>query len=419
VPESAELDLQDVAVMATTTTTSPAPDDPGRKPRGELFADPSARAVWAAFCALDEGLQHDLLRAVQTRLAAVELRATPKDERVARAVAALREASDLLEREGRSGLTVDEYRCLRADNPDAGWPPDGSIRRWLGGSWNDALKRARLAPVPDGDLVIRELGAGFTDDELLAAVRQCAADPRTGPVPTLSGFIGWARSPEVKLRPGRRPVSQGPFDRAFGGWHKTLLAAGLLGDGEPLGATNAAAGNRFARGYAYTEETIGEALRAAAKRLGRSPRTTEYEHWRNERLRAQAAGDEPRRAIPSYGAINKMYASWDDALQAAGLERLGGSATRSNPRRPRTRSLRRWTDDELLRAICAARDATEGALTTEAYMLWRASEIKDAQKARRLARLPWWHTISKRWGTWARALEAADAWRLRQDRGGS
>jgi len=53
-------------------------------------------------------------------------------------------------------------------------------------------------------------------------------------IPTLHQYLAWARRPEVKARPGRRPASQAPFVRAFGGFIEALQASGVV-SGDALG----------------------------------------------------------------------------------------------------------------------------------------------------------------------------------------
>src|SRR5437879_162621 len=107
-------------------------------PRTKKFVSPEAEIVWPAIRALDEAAKHELLALLGQPLALAEHDRTPQGERIARAVAALREAHDLYRAEGGDGpLTVEIFRRLRVEHPQAGWPPDASIRRWLGGSWND------------------------------------------------------------------------------------------------------------------------------------------------------------------------------------------------------------------------------------------------------------------------------------------
>lgn len=370
-------------------------------PRGELFADSSAQMVWAAICALEEGAQHDVLRSLRERLAVSGERSTPHEVRVARAVAALREAADLCD--VGEHLSIQVFKRLREERAEFGWPPESSVRRWLGGSWNDALRRAGLDAVPDGDVVTYRLGSAITHEEAIAAVRACAEE--LGGVPTLSQYVFWAKRPEVRRRCGRRPNSQGPFDRLFGGWLNALVTAGLVDADAPARTPNLTAGQVRPSGYRFTTEQIRQSLRDVAERVGRPPRTSDYQRERAAMLAEAEVTGRPR-AIASYNVINDRYVCWDDALIDAGLEPLGGRGTQNSPPRER-RSSRRISDAEILAVLREAYDAVGTPFTTAAYTGWRAEQDARNRAARRLRRLPAWGTISERFGGWSAACEQA------------
>jgi len=117
------------------------------KPTIPRFSDERLEIVWAAIQTLDPGRLHVVLRELATVYAAAHAQPGRSPlERVRAAVQALHDAASVL---GRSP-TVPEYRSLRAELPELELPPDGSIRRWLGGGWNACLKRALLSTVTDG-----------------------------------------------------------------------------------------------------------------------------------------------------------------------------------------------------------------------------------------------------------------------------
>jgi hypothetical protein len=87
-------------------------------------------------------------------------------------------------------------------------PDDRCIRRWLGaGSWNDALRRAHLERLTDGDVVVFPHGRIYLAEEAKAALLDCAAD--LGHVPSYPEYMAWTNRPDVRRRPGRRPKSFG------------------------------------------------------------------------------------------------------------------------------------------------------------------------------------------------------------------
>lgn len=188
--------------------------------------------------------------------------------------------------------------------------------------------------MPDGDALVRELGGALTREECLAAVREYATE--TGiELPTLTGYLRWARSPNVRRRSDRRPSSQGPLDRLFGNWADVLVQAGIAkpdavgGIGRSVRKSTADGRVVYLRsGYCYTDKQLRGALREIAGRLGRSPKTTEHKVARDELLAGELSVSAAPRAFPSLSMIQKRYESWDDALRDAGLKRSTVTATR-------------------------------------------------------------------------------------------
>ena len=153
----------------------------------DLFADPGARVVWAAICEFEEGDQHEVLKHLRDRLAAADIRETPQQRRVARATAALREAADEL----GCSPSIKDFERLRVDHPE--WPPAGSIRGWLGGSWSRCLERARLDRIVVGDAIGVDVGR-FTEKNVKEAVLEAARDLGDDDVaraPTFMAYLSW------------------------------------------------------------------------------------------------------------------------------------------------------------------------------------------------------------------------------------
>ena len=365
--------------------------------RGEIFTSPAAKAVWAAILALPHGEQHLVLSELRARLACVE-GVDSHETRVRFAIACLRDAAGIL---GRSPSVAD-YRELRALRPERRWPADGSLRTWLGGSWNDCLRAARLDTVPDGDVLVAQLGPAFSEQEVCEALRQCAQD--LGDIPTLAQYYGWARRPDVTRRPGRRPQSQPPFDRLFGGYYQALVAAGLVGGDGAVQAKRTTL-QRLAS-YRVTEERIQKALQQVASRLGRSPRVREYMTARDEIMREAFERGAPV-ALPAHSTIQQRYPVWDDALVAAGLEPLGGRSTASRMRVSRAKRRPRFADEELLAVLREAHAALGDPFTVDAYKRWRKARVVRDREARRFRRIPSYDVYYTRFETWGKAVRRA------------
>ena len=167
-------------------------------------------------------------------------------------------------------LTEAECKRLRRLNAREGWPPPATVRRWLGGGWNDALRLAQLRTVFTGDALVREIGPRFTREELLDSIRAYARESGER-VPTLRGVIQWAKRPDVLARPGRRPQSMGPFMRMFESWAAALAAAGLVAAETPTGTAQNSpwATVRPTSAYGSADEQQAAASEPPAPRPGR------------------------------------------------------------------------------------------------------------------------------------------------------
>jgi hypothetical protein len=378
-----------------------------RVPAGEFFSDAGARVVWAAVEGLEEGQKHALLELLASELAVPEARSGEHARRQARAVSALREAFRIHQERGGEALRQEDYRSLRAEiGEERGWPADASIRRWLGGAWNDALRTAMLPAAPDGDAIVRELGPEYTREDCVKAIQDYIAD--TGnPLPGLHSVINWARRRDVRARPGRRPRAQGPYDRLFASWSEALAAAGVVAADSSTG--DAIAGgpggpSRPPRAARYRDEQVRAALREVAHLLGRSPKSGEYMHLRQRIFERERAQGKPPRAMPSFSLINQRYGSWDAALIDAGLEPANG---RQNARRSAEPKPPLYTREQLVGWIAQAFDELGHPFTSTAFIKWRAQALEAEREAGRFTRIPDYGVIYRRLGSWAAACELA------------
>jgi hypothetical protein len=379
------------------TTSGSTPLPPGDRRR---FTDPAADPVYAAIKSLDPASQQEMLQRLQEMLHAedVSTYATEK-ARVAHALEALNDAK----RELGHSPSVEEYRKLyRGGGRDADWHDDRCIRRWLGGaSWNDALRRAHLEPLADGDVVVFQHGHFYLADEVTAALRECAGD--LAHVPTYPEYIAWVNRPDVRRRAGRRPKSYAVFGRLFGDYVNALRAAELI-SGDPEHAVISAAGVRRSE-YRVSDESLKKGLREVAARLGRSPRVAEYLRERALIYEETLAERKPR-TIASYGTLNRRFGGeWDSVLAWAGLEPLGGRGTSRFPR-PKSAKGPRVTKDVIKQAIRAAYEEEGDPFTVHAYMIWREEQLAGRGRWER-EKYPSYHTIWSRYGSWDEACEAA------------
>lgn len=270
------------------------------RPRLTHFEEQATEVVWAGICALDEAEQHLVLEALRERLGRSEARESPHAVKVARAIAGLREVAGIL---GHSP-SVTEYRIIRNERIELDLPPDGSVRRWLGGGWNHALGQARLESVPEADAAVRALGPRFSRRELIVALRECAAE--LDRIPSLHDYLSWSRRRDVTARPGRRARSQSPFIREFGSWWQAIADADLAEDAEQA---RVGGDGRLVR--RFDKESCQEALQELVEQNdGARPSHPEYAREREKRT---ASGET---ALPSHSTLVRLFGSWSKAWKA-------------------------------------------------------------------------------------------------------
>lgn len=375
-----------------TSENSPLPR------RGERFADAVLNAIWAAILALPVAMQHLLLDELRTLLGRNDERGSHAARQQV-AISTLRECAELL---GRSP-SVGDYRSLRAEHPEFNWPADSTLRSWLGGSWNDCLRAARLPAVPDGDVVVGQWGQAIAPEEAIAALQSCATE--LGTIPTLHTYLNWTRRPDVVARSGRRPQSQGPFIRIFSGFPQAIIAAGLTSEDSVENATRRE--RLRVASYFITDEICTDALVRVADKLGRSPRVRDYIREREALLDAADPTDangEALKALPAPSTIQQRFGIWDAALEAAGLEPLGGRRTGIKGRRGQHRKGPQIKTDEVIACLVEAYEAKGDPFTGAAYRAWRSEQIERDRVARRLRRVPSYDVVWSRFGNWTNAM---------------
>lgn len=360
----------------------------GLMQRRRRFEDPRSECVWAAIETLDAGLQREVLRELATvhALSLEDPRTTA--DKVRAAVSALRDVAEIL---GHSP-SVKEYRAVCKELSELKIPSEPTVRRWLGAGWNDCLTRALLDAVADGDFASRPIGFSdrFDDDEVFAALRECADE--LGHPPTVTEYFGWARRPDVRDRLGRRPSSFKPFER-FGNFRGALTAAGVIGENEARYSAN---GRILPLRYAYSDDDIGAALLTVARRLRRSPRPAEY-HRERQRIYEDALVNGEIRPIPTVDVIRKRHGDWNAALTKAGLEPVEHP---SQPHLGRPRPT--YTDAEKLEWLRRAWKELGEPFTAHAYKHWRATKIRMEAAA-----IPCLPTVERTFGGWKNARRLA------------
>lgn len=357
---------------------------PNRQPY-RRFESRETEIVWAAVECLDIADQHDLLDALtQALFVEPHLKAKAPSAREARAVLALREAAKIL----GHAPSIKEYTDIADVHPEYGWPHPSRVRAWLGSnSWNAALERAGLQACASDAIVRERIGARFSEDTLINALRLAAAALER--VPTFEQYVSWVRRPEVIAEHGLLPRAHRTFARTFGSWREACAAAGVR-DSDVLVTRRGVV--RYA-GH-YTREQVIEALRAVAAELGRPPAVDEYKAIR-QRIQ-DGAVDEKQKSLPSVETVKRFFAGgWAAACVAAGLADPGEA------------QLARFSDEELLGWVVRAIEA-DAAASAAAYDKWRDVLLEEAIKDGARIRVPAAQSIKKRFGGWRRARAAAE-----------
>lgn len=352
------------------------------------MSDEAVGALLAFIHQLETASQREFLRLLEEDLQ-VEL--DSDSARLKRIALALHQTTRTL---GKAP-SVREYRRLRRENPERGWPDPRSVTRWLGvRSWNDALVRVGLEAVLDGDTIEGAIGPAYSIEEVIQAVRDCADE--LGRPPTITEYLAWQQRPDVRDRPGRRPASTWVFNRIFGGFPQARVAAGLV-EGEPTAAHPSELLLRTAN-YRLSTEQILTDIRDVARRTRGHLTGTVYDRERRLIYVETRAVGRPR-ALAGVGTIYRHFGSWTAAVLAAEID---GACTMSAEV---ARQRRRLSDEQILRAIDEANRATADRLTTYRYIAWREQQI--ASNPARQGEFPSHTTIHRRIGSWAEALEAA------------
>jgi Homing endonuclease associated repeat len=358
---------------------------PEKRPRGQRFDDVRLDIVWGGFEVLDEARKHAFLREAATELTVPGQPRTIANK-VRRAIACLRDVGNLL---GHSPSLV-EYRRVRSDLPGLELLADGTLRRWLGASsWNHCLSRALLDAVSDGDFTQASYTEAFTEPELVAAVGEYMTE-HAGEVPSLEQLRAWARDPEVRCRPGKRPLSWSPFAR-YGGYRAVLERGGFSNGRCDI------RGRVLPTLHTYDEDELRAAVREVAESLGRSPRESEYARERRRILtECESAG--LTRTLPTVSTLSKRFGPWPNVLAAAGLERPLDRSSRGP-----TRRIPRYSIEENLDSLQRAWVDLGQPFTQTRYLAWRREKLAEARERGEYLSIPSVSTICQRLGTWTTA----------------
>lgn len=135
----------------------------------------------------------------------------------------------------------------------------------------------------------------------------------------------------------------------------------------------------------------------------------EYQAWREDRFVEQREEGLLPRAIPSSSLIQNRHATWDDALVDAELEPARGRShpTRTSDYPPRRK---RIADEEIFAAICEAYDEVGNPFPVTAYSKWRKTKEVALRRRRKLDKVPSYHVMHDRFGSFEETIRLARQW---------
>lgn len=173
-----------------------------------------------------------------------------------------------------------------------------------------------------------------------------------------------------------------------GSWSTAMDKLGF----EP--AADHAARRMAMNGAPLSDGALLEHLRACAAELGATPRVSDYDNWRREKLRRPASA--PYAGPPTY---RRRFGSWRLAVEAAGLLTRGVA--------PSAR-VAEWSVEDALGYLREA-DAPSGPgrMRVSQYDDWRRQRLVSLALSGSRTAIPYGAAISNRLGGWLPALAAA------------
>lgn len=287
-------------------------------------------------------------------------------------------------------LSKRRYEEWRVSLNDKSLPSASYIVRTYGETWTKAMDALGRQPALNhAAFRLRARGISPEPDEILADLRQCAADVGTETL-RFADYVRWAKAMQPHSPLGKNYLlSSRSFSTRFESFNRALVLAGLQPSSKKMG--------RWGSAEHYTEESAVRFLQLANNELGLDlPMTQQqYGDWRRGKYaRAIQAGE--WLAIPSFHTIRNLMGSWPGALLAAGLvseaRATQDSLGRGKPMPPSQIA------DGLLRAAKALGDS----FTMNRYHQWRSTEVKNLGKLRPPSK----SVVHSNFGGWKSAMTA-------------
>lgn len=287
-------------------------------------------------------------------------------------------------------LSKRRYEDWRVRSNDKSLPSASYIARTYGDTWSKAMDALGRQPALNhAAFRLRARGESPEPDEILADLRECAADLGTETL-RFADYVRWARAKQPHAPLGKNYLITSPsFSRRFESFNRALILAGLKPSSKKMG--------RWGNAEQYTEDNAIRFLRLASEELHLEAPITQqqYRDWRRGKYaRAIEAGE--WLAIPSFHTIRNLFESWPKALLESGLV----SETRASQYslgRGRT-----MPADQVAGGLLRAAALLGNEFTLLEYHQWRSTEVKNLGKLRPPSK----SVIHNNFGSWGAAQNA-------------
>ncbi|HRV60604.1 MAG TPA: hypothetical protein P5138_08230, partial [Solirubrobacterales bacterium] len=247
------------------------------------------------------------------------------------------------------------YERWRKEQDDPGLCPANRMIRHFS-TWNRALNDLGIKPMPDPPaLRVLSRGQQISDEEVLQALRDCAADLGSDNF-TIAQYEKWAKAELLKPENrGRKiPISKSIATRRWGTVRQAKIAAGL-DPNSPYHST----------GH-FTDEELLDQLIGAREQIEGRLSTAKYAVWRKAKLEeARRRGEVIR--VPCAFTFHSHFGGWLNAV--AKIEGLP-----INPHEHRGPPV--YTPDWLAEQLLIAYDELGEPFFTSSYVQW----VRDKRK---------------------------------------
>jgi hypothetical protein len=318
-----------------------------------VHAHPLARAVMRLLEHRDEADQRYVFAAAARRL-----RPSESEDRREGALIALERCAAELEVIAPTARTYTDWR--NTSDAGQGAPSVQQIRTVFDGSWSRAV--AAMPNVPSSDPLVQRLiaqGPRYTKAECLDALTRWHRETGEYRHKAYTQWMQRKRKTEQIRLPGVDAIG-----RRFGTWSAGVAAAGI-----DRPATGRPPRTRPPRVTNPTRQELIAALLLAYRDIGEPFGALRYQAWQQRKAAEHGGSDAPFRLPSSQMIVKKFGGRWSNAAaEALGAHRKAAAAQRQRQRR--------FTEDDLMRALWDCRNALGRAPRLSDYERWRHAQAE-------------------------------------------